>query len=212
MTLTLSITSLRRHNACGLEEDKRRLDELRVAFPGVEEDTPVPLSTWWGLRSTSLNDRWWSLRAVEPLLEGRILGVRAACLAVRRALPVAEEAERPVCLAAVEAAEAWASEPTEECSDAAMRAAAKIPPQRGRSPAAGVRHGAKWAALAARSPGKGRDPFPFALDDAASWARYALLHFDDDDPTREHRNQVGDLDRLLAELDRQHTADPPEVP
>lgn len=120
LTLTLSIASLREHVACELD---RRIADLRRVLPDVTEDTPVPLRVWWGLPSTSVEDRWWSLRAVEPAPEARRLGVRAACLAARRALPLTREQDRPVCLAAIEAAEAWAADPTEERARAAAYAA-----------------------------------------------------------------------------------------
>ena len=116
MNLTLTIASLRRHRACDLDE---RIADLRRVLPDVRDDEPVPLATWWALPSSSVEDRWWSLRAAEPALDARRLGVRAACRAARRVLPLVRERDRPVCLAAIEAAEAWAEEPTDQRAAAA---------------------------------------------------------------------------------------------
>jgi len=109
--LTLTIASLREHNACDLDD---RIADLRRVLPDAADDDPIPLRIWWDLPSTSILDRWWSLRAVEPQLESRRLAVRAVCLAARRALPLTRNQHRSVCVAATEAAEAWAEEPTAE--------------------------------------------------------------------------------------------------
>ena len=120
MTLTLSIASLREHEACDIYG---RIADLRRVLPDVTDDTPVPLRTWWDLPTTSISDRWWSLRAVDPEIEGQRLGVRAAALAARRVLPLVREQDREVCLDAIEAAEAWAAEPTEDRAAAARASA-----------------------------------------------------------------------------------------
>ena len=117
--LTLTIADLRRRRACDLDE---RIADLRCVLPDVQDDEPVPLTTWWALPSTCVEDRWWSLRAAEPAIDARRLGVRAACRAARRVLPLEPEL-RAVCLGAIDAAEAWAEEPTDERATAAACAA-----------------------------------------------------------------------------------------
>ena len=74
-TLTLTIADLRRHDACYLD---KRIADLRRVLPDVRVVEPVSLATWWALPSTSVPDRWWSLRAAKPALDAQRLGVRAA--------------------------------------------------------------------------------------------------------------------------------------
>lgn len=94
-----------------------RVPDLRLRVPdlhrhlarAVPDDEPVAVSTWWELPTTSTHDRWWSLRLFDG---GHLIGVRASCLAARRVLPDSPR-DRLLCLAAIEAAEAWAESPTE---------------------------------------------------------------------------------------------------
>lgn len=120
MPLTISIADLRRHKACDFNE---RIADLRRILPDVRDDDPVPLRTWWRLPTTTVPDRFWSLRAVSDAMVGRVLSVRVACLAARRVLRLTRERDRAVCLAAIEAAEAWATGPTVERAVAAGAAA-----------------------------------------------------------------------------------------
>ena len=175
MTLTLAIAALREHEACDLDE---RIADLRRVLPDVEEGTPVPLRVWWDLATTSIPDRWWSLRAVEPEIDGRRLGVRAASAAARRVLHLVREQDRQVCLDAIEAAEAWAADPTEERAQAARAAADAYAATYAAAPA---------AACAARA---------VAQAAAARAARAAALAAD----AAEREAQRLDLDRLLEAL------------
>lgn len=125
--LTLSITMLRRFEACDLY--KRVADITRAMGRVLHEDDELPLRVWWDLGTTSVSDMWWSLRCLGE--SGKRIGVEAACLSARRVLPQVREHDRPVCLAAIEAAEGWLrGEVTQmECgkaaagADAAARAA-----------------------------------------------------------------------------------------
>ena len=184
MTLTLTIASLRGHEACGLDE---RIADLRCALPDVEEDTPVPLRVWWDLPSTSISDRWWSLRAVEPQFEGQRLGVRAAALAARRVLHLERERDRPVCLAAIEAAEAWAEDPTPEQAEMARAAAAAAPAYTAAAAAA-------YAAAAAAAANTDADAYAAASYAYAANAAAAVRAAD-------REAQRLDLDRLLDVLE-----------
>lgn len=204
--LTLSIASLRTHHACDLET---RIADLRRVLPDVTDDQPVPLRVWWDLPSTSVLDRCWSLRAVEPALPARVLGVRAAAAAARRVLHLTREQDRPVCLAAVEAAEAWAAEPTEERRWGvviAARAAAYAADAARVAYAVHAARAAAHAANAARAAAHAANAAPFvvayaaaaaAADAAAAAAADAAA---DDDAER--AAQRADLDRLLAEVAR----------
>jgi len=193
VSLTLTIASLREHSACNLD---KRIADIRRVLPDVTDNTPVPLRVWWDLPTTSVENRWWSLRAVEPALEGRRLGVRAACLAARRVLPLTREQERPVCLAAIEAAEAWAADPTEERARAAAAAADAARAARAADAADAAARAARAAdaAYAAADAADAAADAAYAAADAAAaddaYAAYAA----------EREAQRADLDRLLAEV------------
>jgi len=117
---TLSITTLRRFDACDLY---KRVDDItRVMGRVLHEDEEIPLRIWWDLDTTSVADLWWSLRCLgEP---GRRIGAEAACLAARRVLPLTRVQDRAMCLAAIEAAEGWlrGDVAPEECREAAAAA------------------------------------------------------------------------------------------
>ncbi|HET6497243.1 MAG TPA: hypothetical protein VFH61_17990 [Thermoleophilia bacterium] len=181
MTLTLTIEALRVRSACDLY---KRVEELREALPDVADDTPVPLSAWWSLPSTSLDDRFWSLRAVEPFIEAHRLGVRAAALAARRVLHrIRDEAHRATAQRALEAAEAWAENPSD--ADAASAASA----------VANVTYAAASAERAAVLASYAASHASYAIyDSAASAERAASDHYS------ERALQRADLDRLLQEL------------
>lgn len=122
--LTLSIATLRRHESCEL--DDRIADLCRTLGRDVPEDEEIPLRVWWDLGTTSTPDLWRSLRYLgEP---GKRIGVEAACLAARRVLRRTREQDRPVCLAAIEAAEGWlrGDVTREECWEAADAAARAV--------------------------------------------------------------------------------------
>ena len=135
--LTLTISALYVQRACGIHPEVKGPDRIAdlVAHLGRRpaDDEPIPLATWWALPTTSVEDRWWSLRAVAPTSLARILGVRAACLAARRALP-AYEARFPhwrptrasAVIEAIKAAEAWVADPTTERVEACRVASDKV--------------------------------------------------------------------------------------
>lgn len=212
MSLTLSIASLRQHNACDLDE---RVADLRRVLPDVGEDDPVPLRTWWDLPTTGRHDRVWSLRAVSDPMAGRVLGVRFACLAVRRVLYLTHEGARPACLAAIEAAELWALGPSVRAAVRARRA----------GDAASVAYGhASRAVNGARTV----DAIDFTIVYRAARATYAayavaraagahvsdavyasgavcavaanIIYASSDAYDDEHEAQRADLDRLLSEV------------
>ncbi len=191
MTLTLTIAALRRNHACYLD---KRIADLRRVLPDVTDDQPVPLATWWALPSTCVEDRWWSLRATEPALDAQRLGVRAACRAARRVLPLVREQDRAVCLGAIEAAEAWAEGPTDQRAAYARggargtRAAARA----AATPAAYASYAAANAAYAAAAAAAYADAHAsYAAADARA-ADVAATRFE------EREAQRADLDELLA--------------
>ena len=62
--LTLTIAALRAHDACDL---KRRIADITRSLgrqPG--DDEAIDIRTWWSPDSTTIADRWWSLRAANP--------------------------------------------------------------------------------------------------------------------------------------------------
>ena len=82
MSVTLSIGALRRHRACNLDV---RIHDFAATYGRVPtDDEPIPLQMWWALQSTSVADRWWSLRGAPATTGAKMIGVRAACLAARR--------------------------------------------------------------------------------------------------------------------------------
>ena len=170
--LTLSITTLRRHEACDLH--KRVADLNATLGREVPEDEKVPLRTWWDLDTTSVADLWWSLRCLgEP---GRRIGVEAACLAARRVLPLTREQDRPACLAAIEAAEGWlrGEATAEDC-------------RRAYTVAAAAAYAAADAAAYAAAD---------AAADAAAYAAYAADAADAADADAEREKQRADLYRI----------------
>lgn len=192
--LTLSIASLRRHHAC---EIAARIYDLRRVLPNVAEDEPVPLRTWWDLPSTTIEDRNWSVRAAMPALTARVLGVRAACLAARRVLHLIGQ-NRSVCLAAIEAAEAWAAAPTAERAVVAAAARDAVVYDNADTVAAiYAAAAAYWTAAVAAGGDEDVDaPLAYAAD--------AIYYGDDLDPDAaylaEREAQRADLDRLLTEV------------
>jgi hypothetical protein len=193
--ITLTIADLRRHDACYLD---KRIADLRRVLPDVADDEPVPLATWWALPSTSTQDRWWSLRAAKPALDARRLGVRAACRAARRVLPLVREQDRAVCLAAIEAGETWAAEPTDQraanayAADAAAAIAAA-------SDAAYAACAAYAAARAARAAAYAdADAYADAYADAAYAAAYAAANAANA-AAAERQAQRADLDDLVRQ-------------
>ena len=119
MSLTITIASLRAHNACDLDA---RIADIRRVLPDVAEDTPVPLATWWALPSTSIPDRIWSLRAVSDPARGRVIAVTVASRAARRVLHLVREQDRAISVAAIDAAESWRAEPIPQQHRAAYAA------------------------------------------------------------------------------------------
>jgi hypothetical protein len=118
--LTLSISDLRKPKACDLEERIEDLTQTLGRKP--EEDEELDLKIWWSLKTTSVDNRFWSLRAVKPELPAQQLAVLASCRAARRVLPLVPAEDQAVCLAAIEAAEAWVAEPTKARAKAARLA------------------------------------------------------------------------------------------
>lgn len=197
MPLTLSIARLRRNRppVCGLNE---RIANLRRVLPDVAEGDPVPLRTWWDLPTTSVEDRVWSLHyAVSPPLMGRVLAVRFLCLAARRVLHLTREQDRAVSLAAIQAAEAWAADPSEERADVAAAA---------RNDVAAAAVSAAYGCAAADIDFVRAIAAMEAAIDAARVAAYGdpvtarSAHRAVCDYNAEREAQRADLDRLLAEV------------
>jgi hypothetical protein len=203
--LTLTIASLRRHDACDLDD---RIADLHRVLPDAADDDPIPLRIWWDLPSTSIPDCWWSLRAAEPQLESRRLAVRAVCLAARRVLPLTREQDRSVCVEAIEAAEAWADEPTAEraraCQIAANAANAAYAAYAANAAYAAAARAAAadaaYAAYAADATAAYAAAYSAAATAAAdaAYAAYATAAAD----AAERATQRADLDRLLEEVSR----------
>jgi hypothetical protein len=185
--ITLTIADLRKRDACDLD---KRIADLRRVLPDVRDDEPVSLATWWALPSTSVPDRWWSLRAAKPALDARRLGVRAACRAARRVLPLVREQDRAVCLTAIEAAEAWAEEPTDERATYARGGAdaARAAASAAATPAAYASYAAANAAYAAAYADA------YAAAAAAAAAANAAANAD-----AEREAQRADLDELVRQ-------------
>jgi hypothetical protein len=201
MQLTLTIADLRAHDACDLYE---RIVDLTRELPSVQEDTPVPLSVWWALPSTSIADRFWSLRCVQPRVVAKQLGVSVACLAARRVQHLVDMAHRAVCLAAIEAAEAWAEAPTEENQAAAYAAAdADYAGAYAAYAAADAAYSAADAAGVAYVAAAG-DAYvagvAYVADSAACAAYSAADAAAADAADAERELQRADLDRLLAAM------------
>jgi hypothetical protein len=215
MQLTLTIADLRAHDACDLYE---RIVDLTRELPSVQEDTPVPLSVWWALPSTSIADRFWSLRCVQPRVVAKQLGVSVACLAARRVQHLVDMAHRAVCLAAIEAAEAWAEAPTEENQAAAYAAAdadyagayaayAAADAAYSAADAAGVAYVAAYSAADAAGVAyvaAAGDAYvagvAYVADSAACAAYSAADAAAADAADAERELQRADLDRLLAAM------------
>lgn len=114
---TLSIAEMRAAQACDL--DARIADIRNTLGRDVAEDEAIPLKTWWDLKTTAVRDMAQMLKFLgEP---GRRIGVRAACLAARRASPFVREHVRPAYHSAIEAAEGWLRGETtqEDCHEVA---------------------------------------------------------------------------------------------
>jgi hypothetical protein len=109
--LTLSIASLDERKACFLES---RITDLKTTLPGVSYNTEVPLSVWWGLTSTSVMDRWWSLQAAKPVTRARWIAVHGACRIGRRLLPIIEGHPTEQYKSALSATEFWIDNPSEK--------------------------------------------------------------------------------------------------
>lgn len=196
MSLTLTIAALRAHHACDLAA---RIADLRRVLPDAPEDIEVPLATWWALPSTSVADRVWSLRAVSDAERGQRIAVTVASRAARRVLPLAREPSRGVCLAAIEAAEAWAAHPT---------------PDRQHVAAACARHAAERLVAGANRAANGYADITLVLavraglaaintPDAAcalGFAAYATVQAADYIAAHDERaRQCADLDALIKE-------------
>jgi hypothetical protein len=120
LALTLSISDLRKADACDLEE---RIEDLLAHHPNTKEEDALPIQLWWALDTTSVADMFWALHVAKPALAARRVGAQAASAAARRALDSVREQGRPAALAAIEAAETWALDPTEENRNAAASCA-----------------------------------------------------------------------------------------
>jgi hypothetical protein len=113
-----SIHALLNSAACDKTE---HIVDMRLVRPGVAYDDVIPLRDWWDLSSTSVANRWWSLRlAGDP---GKRIAVAGAVRAAKRWLPFVCAQNRVFCLAAIEAAEAWLLNPCPETVSAARKAA-----------------------------------------------------------------------------------------
>lgn len=179
MPLTLTIADLREYDACSLDE---RIADLRRVLPDVGEDTPVPLATWWALPTTSLADRWWSLRAAEPAPEARRVGVRASCRAARRVLHLTHPRDREVCAESIAAAEGWTATNAVPLFD--LRSVA-------------VTSSAAYAAAAARAAYYGALNGIVACAEAHVFAVFALSYAPLSEESAERAAQLADLDELL---------------
>ena len=169
-TLTLSIAALRAAGACDLDE---RIADLRAVRPDVADDEPVPLAVWWALATTSIRDRWWSLRVAQPLLTARQVAVRGASRAASRA--------------AAYSAAGDASAASRAAASAASRVASRATAYAAAGDAYAAAVDAAYAAEAAV------DAAAAAAVDAYAYAYAAAA---------ERSAQSSDLDRLLMETSR----------
>lgn len=205
MMPTLSILDLRQHDVCHLDQEMcineghagtPRVSDLEVRLGrSVREEEQIQISVWWSLPTTSIRDRFHSLKYFSA---GRIIGIRAACIAVRRALRFLKEDDRRVCLAAVEASETLATELAETglyadpvAVKAAVLATRTAEIQRAALSVAGkatssAEMGVAFAAYA-------------SAHDYATSAGFVMLAFSFENDESEIENQRVDLDRLLAE-------------
>jgi len=219
--ITLTIADLRMCNACDLDRLQsdsplkitRVADLTRHLGCAPDDDEPLPLRTWWDLPTTSVPNRWWSLRAAAPVKPIKLFAVRGACLAARRVLPLTREEDRVLCLTAIEAAEAWVANPCEETVAAARAAYSARAADAASSPAdpasIAARDAVDYAMAAARATARA------AAIDAVTYASATTFYVDcaivahatannadvDAACNAEHEAQCADLDRLLAELE-----------
>ena len=223
--LTLTVGDLRTCGACELEYRVESLEIVLGRTPAEWEQ--IPLSVWWGLHTTSVRDRFWSLRAVKPWSQAQLLGVRAICRAARRVLPRINEESRLITEAAIAAAEKWTGEPTQENARTAAlagMAATKV----GHSLLADPRpKSAAYAVFAAVAVARSlsacaeEEGPSLAADDASAWLEEASCNAVASEmdlailselsgplaSQAERQRQTVDLDKLLAELDAQQESE-----
>lgn len=100
MTLSITITELRAHDACDLDDRVSALSAHLGRTPAADE--PVPLAIWTEVTPDTA-DLIWALRCCWDR-GGRAVGVEVACRAAERAMARARDNDIPVLRASVAAA------------------------------------------------------------------------------------------------------------